>query len=385
MVFPMTIFQQQWMSFVISFIFLVNVLSAPINASSDLSSSLPIYHVPTFEYAELIQNQYNRDYFEETLGTTGLMAIRVPISANMNNNNDNDSSNFVVHTRQTLCQCSDKIDSGNISGADQIILKDGLTIRSTIATATQGIDSPLELPGHEIQQVCGTPLKSLNKGDAVEDMEEVRDLVSHIVSTAFLPALDHSLSMDEPQANSPPPPPLLTTKLGLEYNSVADIVKDATHLEHFHIYDKTTYNIDSSIDTRIHPHINEYNAVPIDPALDWHTDAGLFLAFLPGTSCHGPTTSLNENEEDNNDSFRILKPEANNRNMGGGVEMSVQFPKANPGEVIVAIMLGAGAEHWLYPNSKHNDNNDTTFQLRATRHAVKMRQGEKRVWYGKSK
>ena len=382
MVFPITILQRYWMSLLINFVFQIIVLSAPINASTKSSSSLPIYHVPTFEYGELIQNKYNTDYFENTLETTGLMAIRVPISTNRNNNHDSESSNFVnfAALTQHLCQCSEKMDSSNISGADQIMLKDGLTVRSTIATATQGIDSLLALPSDEIQQVCSTPISPHFKMDVAENMEEVRDLVSQIVSNAFLPALDYSLKTNEPQRSNPSP--LLITKLGLEYHSLVDIVKDATHLEHFHVYDKTTDTTDSSIYTHMHPHINEHNAVPIDPALDWHTDAGLFLAFLPGSSCRGQD-SQSINDDDNNDSFRILQPEANNQNMGG-VEMRVQFPKANAGEVIVAIMLGTGAEHWLYPNRQQYDD-EATLQLRATRHSVKMRQGEKRVWYGRSK
>jgi hypothetical protein len=52
------------------------------------------------------------------------------------------------------------------------------------------------------------------------------------------------------------------------------------------------------------------------------------------------------------------------------------FPQANEGEAVIAIMLGTGAQHWL--DMPHG------LQLKATRHSVKMRGGESRVWYGMS-
>ena len=105
----------------------------------------------------------------------------------------------------------------------------------------------------------------------------------------------------------------------------------STHLEHFHVYSKA----------------GDTEEQAPDEALDSHTDAGLFLAFAPAHNCHGGVDSS---------LFVDGSP--------------VTFP-ANS----VVIMLGAGAEHWLL----------TDLPLRATHHAVKMRPGDQRAWYGMSK
>jgi hypothetical protein len=61
------------------------------------------------------------------------------------------------------------------------------------------------------------------------------------------------------------------------------------------------------------------------------------------------------------------------------VESNVIFPH-NHGyyeELHVAIMLGEGAQNWLQLSDRH-------ISLKATVHAVKMKSGLDRVWYGTS-
>jgi len=155
----------------------------------------------------------------------------------------------------------------------------------------------------------------------------------------------------------------LSVKKGDDYTTVASIIEDrnAKHLEHFHVYSKHGLQ-ESNLKE------NDSNSEVVDKALDWHTDAGLFLAFLPAVSC------ADSDKPDN--SFRIRIPTIDKKTgVDLGKEMQATFPDERNGEIVVALMLGAGAENWLHT--------PTGLQLRAARHAVKMNVGEERAWYGK--
>ena len=119
----------------------------------------------------------------------------------------------------------------------------------------------------------------------------------------------------------------------------------ANHLEHFHVYNKE-------------PEVGSFELVGNTPdTLQWHTDAGLFLAFVPGVTCgkDGDTPDT---------SFWVMDPAT--RRPARAV-----FPRGS-----IAIMMGVGAEHWM----------DTPgLALKATKHAVKMKHGITRAWYGMSK
>ena len=298
------------------------------------------YDVPTFTHDDL-QSGLSDERLKDVLTSTGLLAVRLPLSARSSHYHGNG-------ILQGLCSCAPKIDF-NIPGGDRIRLKDGLTMRSTIATATYGLDHPLELPQKEVAAACGGSL-------LVSTMEETRDAVSKVTSGAFIPALDRLI---EKSTMSRMRNPILTKSGGQGYESLSSVVEDAVHLEHFHVYSK-----DDSTKTD-----EVKDPKPVDSALDWHTDAGLFLSFLPGMSCG--TGFLNKDDT----SFRVLvrKEVADASFME---ERIAVFPKPNEGEAIVAIMLGTGSQNWLdLPED---------LQLKATKHAVKMREGESRVWYGMS-
>lgn len=276
------------------------------------------YIVPNFTFNELQNGSRDSDLFE-ILTTTGLLAIRVPA---------NEPGNLL----SGLCKCADSI-GPKIHGGDRRLLADGLTSRSTIATATKGTDQPLPLPENDIKELCGV--------DTYSALERARDYVSHVTSDAFIPTLDRLIEGSSGNSSNP----ILTRKNGNGYSSISSIVADAVNLEHFHSYSKKNTE-------------RKEESAAVDEALDWHTDGGLFLAFLPAQSCtYG----------DKDDSFRL-------KLYGSNIEAKAIFPQPLNGEVIVAIMLGAGAERWL--------DTPESLRLRATRHSVKMRSGDERAWYG---
>jgi hypothetical protein len=276
--------------------------------------------VPTFTPEDL-QRGLKDKLLHETLTSTGLLAIRIPTSER------NDLLEGICHCREDL--------GPEIHGGDKILLADDLTTRSTIATATVGTDHPLSLPEKDINEKCGD--------DTFRSMERARDYVSQAASDLFVPALDRLIreALGTASDNS-----ILTTRNGHSYTTISEIVQDSVNLEHFHSYSKR-YNTNAGEKT------------PVDQALDWHTDGGLLLAFLPAKSCH--------DHQDRDDSFRL-------KLHGSTTEVQASFPENQDGEVIVAIMLGAGAESWLHTPA--------SLKLRATRHAVKMSGGDERAWYG---
>ena len=109
--------------------------------------------------------------------------------------------------------------------------------------------------------------------------------------------------------------------------------------------------------------------------LDYHFDAGFFLAFVPAMDCHTRTIDIS--------SFYLR-----------GHNDSVTAFDEND----VIIMMGAAAEHWLPPHHSNynNDNEDLIFnnddenmdekwrkKFVATSHALHLKSGTHRAWYGK--
>ena len=232
------------------------------------------------------------------------------------------------------CQAAHRDDFTRlIPSTQEIALEDGMTKRTTLASATVGDDMPLALD-EKVEAICGSP--------AAEAMEDLRDSVS-AVSQAFIKAID--------QIALPSQSPILHDIYGQPYSSMSSIIKSATHLEHFHIYEK------AAVSTAHGNHQDTLQGSHQDTkTLDFHTDAGLFLVFVPGYNCQG------DNRSDSN-SFWIRDAE--------GQALPVKFSH----DTQAVVMLGAGAERWL----------KTSIPLKATQHAVTMQPGQRRAWYGKSK
>jgi hypothetical protein len=167
----------------------------------------------------------------------------------------------------------------------------------------------------QIGEMCGS--------FTAEAMDQLRDAVAEAAS-AFSVALDRVLGTSE----------LLRDNYGKTYHSTQAILEASNHLEHFHVYDK-----------KENTHVST--------ALDWHTDAGLFLGFVPAWDCIST---------DRDASFWF-------RDQQGQASLAEFAPDS------VVIMLGLGAQNWL----------QTNVPLKAAVHAVHMRAGQQRAWYGMSK
>jgi hypothetical protein len=279
------------------------------------STLLSDHVVPSFTLDDLTRRS---DDLESALTSTGLIAVTLP-----------DADRFTaMRTRALggLCSCSYGLPD-TMEGVQVMVLQDGLTTRTTLATATIG-RMPLPLLDDYLK-ICSR--------ETVEAMEDLRDYVD-VASRAFVQALDNKMLGGLQQ-------PLLTNSHGGSYHTISSIVQASTNLEHFHVYEK-----EGSVEQG-----------EAHPTMGLHTDAGLFLAFVPGRSCH---------DEEDTSSFWIQT------NIDGETRRA-KFPEGS-----VAIMLGAGAEHWLGNN---NNNNGVKNRLRAARHTVIMQPGDSRAWYGMSK
>jgi len=299
-----------------------------------------VHQVPAFTTNDLLSGRRDTD-LANTLVTTGLLAIRVPVQTK------GASSDQIKNDRRKaslrgLCECRERI--GDIHGGESTLLADGKTTRSTIATATFGSDRPL--PIRDIESACDR--------DVINDLEDVRDYAAKAAGGTFVPALDRLLGLSWRNRT------ILPVQNGEDYKTVSSVIEDAKHLEHFHVYSKEGTRYDNIEE-------NEYDSQVVDTALDWHTDAGLFLAFLPAVSCADVDKSDN--------SFHIKVPTVDEKTgKEYGNELQAVFPNEREDEIVIAIMLGAGAEHWLQT--------PPGLKLRAAKHAVRMKSGEERAWYG---
>lgn len=305
-------------------------------------------NVPTFSLDDLLTGR-RLDDLSAVLSTTGLLAVVLEDDYATGNVEDDVSALAL----KGLCRCaSDNKESFlSMDGTDTTIL-DYDTTRTTLATATVGT-TPLPLPD-SLAAHCGL--------DTLKSMEMLRDQVA-IVSDAFIYALDKVLHGEESsaEAHAHNRKPLLRNWDGGSYSSIASIRNGANHLEHFHVYNKKAPSSeegkDDLVDDKEHEEEHESNTT-----LGWHTDAGLFLAFVPAINCNDKSNSQHQRDT----SFWVMDDATTQTT----TPIQAIFPIGS-----IAIMLGAGAEHWI----------DTHIPLKATKHAVKMQSGNARAWYGMSK
>lgn len=274
--------------------------------------------IPSFTMKDLLTNQSSQNEFAMILQTTGLLSITLPTNEDLHR----------VTALDGLCACTDLL---SLEGTDTAVLDDATTVRKTLATATVGT-SPMALPLDALAAACGS--------DTADAMEALRDHVAH-ASETFVKALDQAImSHQHPNVHKPM---LLGDIHGKPYPNISSVLATANHLEHFHVYSK---NKDAA------PTANDENNKN-DKSLEWHTDAGLFLSFVPAMNC---------NNKNSDDSFYF-------KDHHGRTTHAIFEPNS------IVFMLGAGAEHWL----------QSSMPLKATRHAVQMKAGSERAWYGMSK
>lgn len=284
------------------------------------------YHVPIFSVQDLEEGT-RTDELRAILGSSGLISV---VGSTQHRERLEELRN---ESLLGLCKCWGD-EKGhllrNANSLDSAVLLDG-TKRTTLATATFG-DEPLPLLQQEL----------FDAGCSIETVQSMEDLRSQVawISQRFVSAFDEILIGTQGYTTEKA---LLYTDKRQAFPTLKSIVQSSQNLEHFHVYEK----------------LNHKNGVieDNDVEVDVHTDAGLFLTFLPGKQCNnGSNTPGNESSN-----FYVM------------VEGSMKHAIFAPGSV--AVMLGVGAENWLHSHF---------LKLRATRHAVHMEAGQSRAWYGMS-
>ncbi|KAL7580501.1 hypothetical protein ACA910_003631 [Epithemia clementina (nom. ined.)] len=361
------------------------------------------------------------------LTTTGLLAVRL--------SSRDDQESYQRHRTEALqhglCRCHDQLlssssrsgNNNNNNNVERVVLhqdQQSTTMRTTVATSTAGAHAPLPLVPSNHNDGDGDPSVSQSTplllqacgADTVQAMEDLRDDVS-VVTNAFVKAVDQLFlhvwqSSSSSSSPSSSPPPLLRNAYQGTYSTLASIQAAAMHLEHFHVYSKTS----SSTTKNIHNNHNHTTSNKtrnkrqsgtrqgqrtfqeeehtkdhdIDATtqttntntrmLEWHIDAGLFLTFVPAVNCASRDNTDNNDNDNDDASFYWWNPETHQ-----AVALpSSSFSGGNYYNNVVLIMLGAGAQHWL-----HTSHHDTALSFRATRHAVQMNQPNQqqgRAWYG---
>jgi len=233
-------------------------------------------------------------------------------------------------------------------------------VRRTLASATvvhnengagggagshQHHSAALELPSW-VQDNCGK--------EAYDSFEELRDVVAD-VAEMFVERLDRESKASKGE-------------------SYGQLLSRADHLEHFHVYTKSSisspeeYDDEGGLrstgrvhltDEKSHGHVAWEGETS---TLDYHTDAGFFLSFVPAMNCQSYTTDTS--------SFYLK-----------GQEEPIAFEDDE-----VVIMLGAGAQYWLPPHEQgYGAGGDLQEQypFLAASHALRLSPDTHRTWYGK--
>jgi len=347
------------------------------------------HSIPTFSFSELQElsafsgdntntNHDRADDFRQALSTNGLLAVLLD-----EDDTDEYSSSEYANDRKIaldgMCSCIDHPEFLKLDQTHELthMMDSSSSARTSVATATVGLDHPLPLPDG-MEATCGK--------EVLQSMEALRDTVA-LVSRSFVAALDQSLgnnnnvqkSSSGSYHGSASQKPLLRDEFGTSYDSVADIVKAANHLEHFHVY---TNNND--INSNSNSNSDSTKTSSTDVAWDWHTDAGLFLVFVPAWDCNGDYLGNNVD-----DSFYYRDTD--------GATVRAKFD----GGRTAIVMLGQGAQDWLdlqprQPPKRQQQQRQPL--LKATTHSVRWSEPsqsqsqrshrdvqlpkQRRAWYG---
>lgn len=148
--------------------------------------------------------------------------------------------------------------------------------------------------------------------------------------------------------------PAASTRDGVEGYSLHELVSKGEQLDHFHIYSNTKNSSSDSKTTR--------------KTIDWHTDYGFALAFLPG--------------------YNMIEDAISTRKYTPSKGFFIQLPDGSAQEVTfteeddVVILLGDGVAHINAALEDHVD-----IKLRAVPHAFLMPDNNNRnavrMWYGR--
>jgi hypothetical protein len=350
----------------------VNAIWYVLNIVAYKTSAMTVeYHVPSFTIDEMRTGTRTMDLLH-TLQTTGMFAV--PVDKYTQTAQHEEHFSYDIDTfadardraYHGLCRCMEDNSSKNDwweimnEAVDRVILPDGLTTRTTVATATVGRSNPLPLLP-SLSVACGV--------DTIEAMDQLRDFTA-IVSDAFLQSLDQfvipiisHVTTEGAILEGKITKPLLTNQHGGEYYTFKSIVQGATNLEHFHVYKKS----------EVYQEQGQNDGF----SLNFHTDAGLFLTFVPGASCSQRFNGLDSNNAE--EAFWVRNPET-------GMAERARFP---PNSIVV--MMGMGMQEWIQLEDPFAEEDAFLLGLqhksgfRATSHAIKMTSGTRRAWYGMSR
>lgn len=279
----------------------------------------------------------------------------------------------------------------------------GDCLSHTISTLRPSINSKILPDGTERRTIASQLLGSLGGGrdrlsetvrescpnleDSVESLRNVIDrsavTVAAALDDAFLPIstlkvetagfnaffADHNYFVSAKED--------IPTKSGRSWSTFSDLVSGGDQLEHFHSYIPLKEN---EVDKNILPVVKEF-----------HTDAGLFLLFVPALYSNDifDRSSLKPREFSYLDSVGkehfIVVEELNKQEDVftadiSAVEKSAVSELVADSVITVApdtliLMMGQGAEQWLNPSlaSRRSSSNSGSNSLRAVPHSLNMK------------
>jgi hypothetical protein len=352
--------------------------------------SIPTFSISDLRRLSLLSNNNNNndkitrsDEFREALSTTGLLAVRLDDDDD-NDNSNNDMEEYYSRDRRIaldgLCSCIDHPEFLKLDQTHELILSKSTTKRTSVATATVGLDHPLPLP-NGLEETCGVEI--------VHAMEGLRDVVA-TVSKVFISALDRNILGGGGKTSS------TTTLLrdeqrGKSYKSITDIVSAANHLEHFHVY---TNNKDGKAKGGTVHNDDDNNNNNNNVAWDWHTDAGLFLVFVPAWDCNNNNNSNNSIDEsfyyrDGRDGTPIRAKFDGGRTaivmLGQGAQDWLNLPSPSSSAVVSkkqAPFLKATSHSVRWADNNNNNNNDKSSSSYFMEQQQQLSQSQQRAWYG---
>ncbi|KAK3268024.1 hypothetical protein CYMTET_23447 [Cymbomonas tetramitiformis] len=297
-----------------------------------VGDSAPVYTVPTVSHAKLLDaaNFVDSDsmhVLKDALTNQGLVTV-------------SDIPGFAELRREVLVGMH--VCGSAATKARTTVFEDG-TSRNTLATIAKGDGELIDIDiGKAAYGACTASL--------MKKVSEFRSLVS-ATAKAFTERLDDALRSQYLYTEGKPL--LWNYDHSRSYDTMADVVGNAEHLEHFHSYYRPVASNDTAESV----------------AIDLHADQGIFIAFTPGILV----------EEVSNGEIRDTSKPAGKFyvSLRDGTPAVAKFGQG--GDVLV-FMLGDGVDQYINPKLSSGP------YLRATPHAMVMPQhGEKewRAWYGR--
>jgi hypothetical protein len=304
---------------------------------------------------------YLSSVFRSTMKLTSVVVVVVPLLASAETGSDVLFRPYQISYRELL------------SGGES------LKMSFVDALSTTGIISVTDIPGMEYKDIASANLHECATESKATEIHKFSDGTQRLTLAAhslpgFIGTIDHKVStgacesfnqaaasfrstvatatqafadrmadffhMEESGDGD-----LLSTATNVGFHTIANVVENGEHLEHFHSYQK--------LDQMSSPAGEE-------ETIEWHVDQGLFLAFTPGRMYQGASKA-----EISSGFFIKDQDEA---------IVKVEFNEEDD----LVFMLGDGVNQYV--------NHRLSQKLRAVPHALTLSphgETEARVWYGR--